>query len=381
MKKRLAILTILAACVATLMSGCDPTNLDNDGKQVRFTARSREFPSTKTGYSAYVTENNTLYQRIDWHDGDVLRIYSPKDEGNLWSPNMELQATNIIADNPYLKLVYSDYQLRATDDNGEAAISVDPADSRFSVAKLFNNGDNGLTWSGNAATFYGAYPVRDDRLIPHALDVDGETLQHLLMEIKIPGAKAQNAGTDADGQTGDSTFVSTMPLLAKNGPLTSGSQVKLDFYPYFSAFEFNLKSKDTQELTIESLKLEAQEGYISGHLYWDLTANTLTDLGSLGTNLKSITVPVGKTVSSTTDANVTIFGLPNDLKKMTLTIKFTMSGNLKATATLYLGDDTVFGARKKTRIKGLQMNGQWKIFIAAVDIDDWEEVGTTTLIM
>ena len=89
MKNRLAIITILIASAAMLLSGCDQTQ-EMGGKKVSFTARSKMFPSTKTAYSAYVTENNTVYQRIDWQDGDVLRIYSPKNQGNLWSPTMDL---------------------------------------------------------------------------------------------------------------------------------------------------------------------------------------------------------------------------------------------------------------------------------------------------
>lgn len=368
MKKRLAIITIIAASLVMLLSGCDPT-LEQGGKKVQFTAKSRGFISTKTSYSAYVTDpkDEKFYQRINWTPGDVIRLYSPKDEGNLWSPNMELQATNVIPENPYLKLVYSDYTLKAQDEEGNATIS---PDGRYSNAKLFNNGDNGLTWTGNPATFYGAYPVmdednngEDDRLVPHAMDVDGETLQHLLMEIKIPGA-----GTN--GQTGDSAFVSTMPLLAKTGPLTSGSAVKLDFDPYFSAYEFNLNAKE-EEITINSITLSATEGFISGHYYWDLTAGVgHPELGTPNTaDDKTITVSGSWQIKPATDnsvakpANITLFGLPNDLKKMTLTINFTVNGRT-GNAELYLGDNTVFGARQKTRIKGLALKGgQWQLEI------------------
>jgi len=371
MKNRLAIITILIASAAMLLPGCDQTQ-EMGGKKVSFTARSKMFPSTKTAYSAYVTENGVQYQRIDWKAGDVLRIYSPKDEGNLWSPNMELQAVNVIPENPFLKLVYSDYQLRDTDDNGNAAISVDPADSRFSVAKLFNNGDNGLTWTGNTATFYGAYPVSEDRIVPHALDYEsgGQTVQNLLMEVKIPNTQA-----------GDSAFVKTMPLLAKTANVTNGSPVKLDFDPYFSAYEFNLWSKD-QDVTITSLTVSAQTGFISGHHFWDLTAGqSRADLGTPNTDAdRTVTVSGSWTATTAEAANIHVFGLPNDLGKITLTIKFTVGGS-PATATLYLGDGTTFDARKKTRIKGLQIGGVWKIFIAAVDVDEWVEVGTTTLII
>ena len=204
------------------------------------------------------------------------------------------------------------------------------------------------------------------------------------MEIKIPGA-----GTGTDVQTGDSTFVSTMPLLAKN-TVANGGQVTLDFYPYFSAYEFNLKSKD-QDVTITSLTVSAQTGFISGHYYWDLTADTpdgaivpglpKSNLGTQNPDTdRTITISGSWTATTTQDANITIFGLPNDLGKITLTIKCTVGGS-PATATLYLGDDIKFDACKKTRIKGLQIGGVWKIFIAAVGVDEWQEVGTTTLII
>ena len=370
MKNRLAIITILIASAAMLLSGCDQTQ-EMGGKKVSFTARSKMFPSTKTAYSAYVTENNTVYQRIDWQDGDVLRIYSPKNQGNLWSPTMDLVPV-METDNSYLELMYSDYKLREKDDNNNAAISVDPADSRFSVAKLFNNGDNGLTWTGNTATFYGAYPVSEDRIVPHALEYEsgGQTVQNLLMEVKIPNTQA-----------GDSAFVKTMPLLAKTANVTNGSAVKLDFDPYFSAYEFNLWSKD-QDVTITSLTVSAQTGFISGHHYWDLTAGqSRSDLGSGNTDAdRTITITGSWTATTAKAANIHVFGLPNDLGKITLTIKFTVGGS-PATATLYLGDGTKFDARKKTRIKGLQIGGVWKIFIAAVGVEKWQEVGTTTLII
>ncbi|MBQ6302383.1 MAG: hypothetical protein IJK75_08365 [Bacteroidales bacterium] len=381
MKNRLAIITILIASAAMLLSGCDQTQ-EMDGKKVQFSARSKGYPSTKTSYSAYVTENNTVYQRINWEDGDRIRIYNPEKEGNLWAPDMTLVATVTDPNNPFLKLAYSDYVLReGTSDNRTIS-----HDGRYSKAKLFNNGDNGLTWTGNTATFYGIYPIDQNRLVPHALveDQSQQDHPHLLMEIKIPGA-----GTGTDVQTGDSTFVSTMPLLAKN-TVANGGQVTLDFYPYFSAYEFNLKSKD-QDVTITSLTVSAQTGFISGHYYWDLTADTpdgaivpglpKSNLGTQNPDTdRTITISGSWTATTTQDANITIFGLPNDLGKITLTIKCTVGGS-PATATLYLGDDIKFDACKKTRIKGLQIGGVWKIFIAAVGVDEWQEVGTTTLII
>ena len=105
MKNRLAIITILIASAAMLLSGCDQTQ-EMDGKKVQFSARSKGYPSTKTSYSAYVTENNTVYQRINWEDGDRIRIYNPEKEGNLWAPDMTLVATVTDPNNPFLKLAY-----------------------------------------------------------------------------------------------------------------------------------------------------------------------------------------------------------------------------------------------------------------------------------
>ncbi|MBQ6302379.1 MAG: hypothetical protein IJK75_08345 [Bacteroidales bacterium] len=389
MNNRFAIITILIASAAMLLSGCDQTQ-EQYGKKVQFSASTKGAPSTKTSYSGYFREkdNTPLYQRINWEAGDVIRIYSPKGEGNLWSPNMDLEATNVITGNPYLKLVFSDYTLNT--------ISPDPEKPWQSTAKLYNNGDNGLTWTGNTATFYGAYPVNDadndgmdEKLIPHALDYGsgGQTVQHLLMEINVPGA-------GENGQTGDSTLVSTMPLLAK-AVVQNGNPVKLDFYPYFSAYEFNLKSKD-QAMIINSLTVSAEEGYIWGRFFWDITSNTPFNYNSTPEHplneetSRTITVSRegGWAISPTQEANITIFGLPNDLGKITLTINFTTGGVTK-NATLFLYDPAnptgdsyaVFSACKKTRIKGLQIGGVWKIFIAAVDVDEWQEVGTTTLII
>ena len=166
------------------------------------------------------------------------------------------------------------------------------------------------------------------------------------------------------------------------GLKTSDGAVKLDFDPYFSAYEFNLWSKDDQELTITSLTLSATEGFISGHYYWDLTAGAgHPELGTPNTDAdRTVTVSGSWTISQTTAANITLFALPNNLSGLTFTIKFTMAGGAKGTAILDLTDsDIVFGARQKTRIKGLYLNGNWRIFIAAVDVDEWTELDVVTI--
>ncbi|MBR0500135.1 MAG: hypothetical protein IJJ72_03985 [Bacteroidales bacterium] len=406
MKKKLAIFTILAACVATLLSGCDPTNLDNNGKSVRFTARLKGGPSTKTSYSgAYEAVGDVNYERIDWNDGDVITIFSPEGQGNLWSPNNVLQVPKVIPDNSWLRLVYSNYVLKANgdeDDPEKATISPDPDQPRFSNANLFNQDKNGLTWTGNTATFYGAYPAPinesgsavTNRLVYHAYDHDNQ--QDLLFEIKIPGT----TGTGTDVQTGDPAFVSTMPLLARKANVENGKPVTLDFYPFFSAYEFNFKSEDEETITINSLTISATTGYIWGRLFWNLSAGTDPtgdtyqipgEQFEYGSELnpdanKTITLTKNLEISSSKDASVTLFGLPNDLSGITLTIKFTMASGAKGTATLRLrkdGNDVVFGAHKKTRLNNLYVNGNWRIFISAVSVDDWDYLddATTTLII
>ena len=114
----------------------------------------------------------------------------------------------------------------------------------------------------------------------------------------------------------------------------------------------------------------------------------------------TITFPGGTTISRTKQVTFTLFALPNDISKASITINLEVDGQEKprtlklqqqqknANNELVVGTDgkpvydwITFPAGHKARIKGLAVDkgATWKIFFG-VSVDDWKELDPTTIV-
>ena len=294
----------LLAAGSLLLAGCgkqDPS-ADTLPGAIRFTA-SAEAAGTKTAYSGVVTNG---VERIDWAEGDRIRIYSDK------------AVHRNAPDQPY-----ADYTV--------SSVGVDPSNAAWSRAGITPAGGNGLVWGStpDTYTFYGIYPVTDC----------------------ADGASGILCGTiDADQGSGDPAV-----NLPKYGCLTAARQaalsadVELPFAPAFTAFEFHITS-DTAA-TLLDFTISSASGPLSGP--FTVTYTGLTPAYSTTGTGRAIrlTFPTGVPVSPAAGCTFTVFALPLDILT-DLRISFTarLSSGTQVTRSLPLNDASgpvPFSGRRK----------------------------------
>lgn len=379
-------------CLAGMMlslAGCE-TTFEQKGREVKFTATSKGGVLTKT---AYDTETSG-YAPIKWEDTDVIRIYSPNEDFIL---NHDGQIhTNTGIEGEGYSYVYADYNLEGFSSVGhlrKATLANILLDDQGHTSSLYWK-----TTSGNA-TFYGVYPT--------TTGINWFKIGGLAFKVMIP---SDQTVTFTNGV--HSPSISSLPLIAMQQNVISGTPVDLNFYPAFTAFEFNLKSKQG-ELTLNSLTLKindeegdapSKNGYLTGAciyapalekkagdpfyilnskiFYFDeINKETASDPCQ---KELTITFPDATTISTTNQVTFTLFALPNDISKASITINLTADGQTKS-RTLKLQDQRrdendnlvvdangkpvydwiTFEAGHKARIKGLAVDGgsKWQLEI------------------
>ena len=365
---------LLLGAVMVALAGCDPT-LNLGDRKVIFSASSKGTPTTKTVYGTPVTSG---IQSINWTGDDKIRIYSPDtnvyvQNSDPTQPNGSWKPTDESFELDYW---YADYKLVPL--------------SNPSQASLENVGGNGLAWLGSGtATFYAAYPFNTP--ISATLP-DAEGKSYLRLAVQVPAS-----------QTGAATNVKDMPMIAIQPNVSSGSEVSLDFYPAFSAFEFHLKSADNQSLTLNSFTLSSgtTSEPLTGYCHYDL--NKLSDPDnrvaaegydshylkntwlSFDNKGNTIEIPLSQTVNSSDEAVFTLFTLPCALSNLSISVTFTPEGGSQMTKTLKLEyadhSPLTFKAGHKARITGLALEAgvQWNF---KIQLDDetlpWELITEST---
>ena len=336
MKRIIIIASLLGGVI--LLAGCQKEF--NKGREVRFVASSVPGPETRAAYSGEGTTTNGLltWERIDWQKGDVIRV---------WSDNAKTPSD----------ANYSDYKV--------SSVNTKSGDANRSQATVVNNAANGLTWDGvtGNSEFWALYP---------SSLAGSATTKNLSLTI----SKTQ---TEDDG-------LKNAPMVADVTGVSPNSEVTLEFYPAFTAFEITLTSED-KEITLNSFALTSTSTSLSGDYTAAVAAGGVTtytcpartdDNGSV-----EYTFDEGATISTTQSVTFTILALPQLLKDLTLDFSVTVDG---ATAHRKLalnknGSPIEFAAGSKHRIYGLAMPGNiWKF---TVDLDfevvEWIDGGTSNI--
>lgn len=223
---------LLPAFVAVfLLAGCEPENF-NFSKKVSFTAATKyENPTTatKTAYSGEEFEFNSLYwERIDWVNGDMIRIFSnvartPSDESS------------------------ADYKVTGvtTRDN-----------DKNSYATVTTVGSSGLEWGSGEHIFFGMYPSPATSDVPSATNftmaADGLTAT---ISGTIPTVQSVSKGTSTSPR--DTVYQPDMRYAYMSAATTasSGGEVNLEFKPLFNAFEFTIGNSAAESMVLKSAEL------------------------------------------------------------------------------------------------------------------------------
>ena len=365
-----------------LLSGCETFNHSKKSREVTFGARIYSGLATKTAYSGVtVTEgeepNKVTYERINWVDGDKIRIYSPEVVRRFSELNNDVEYH------------WADYSIVGS------TIDNTVNNGRSSQAKLqplnkdtdFSTG-NGLFWSddlvGQTASFYAVYPA------PSVDDASG--LVQTSDGWSPAGAKGTIScslpGTQAFSQKGNMEYA-FMTACAPN--VAFEDNVDLKFYPAYTAFEFHLAIDATasvNELYFGEFKLSSTVSSLFGN--YDVICNTTNpdnpaytcpafSDGTAGeddsaNNCINVDLNGYKLVKSgegNTELVFTVFALPQELKNLSISFEVGPSTGSYVTRTLdfkktenNVASWLSFKGCAKHVIKGLAMKGEmWMLQI------------------
>lgn len=364
-----------AASALVLLAGCQKT--PQSGQIVRFTAVSQPAVLTKVQYTGELDGGK---ERIDWKQGDAIRIYSSG-----------AKASN---DPSY---TWADYAVTA---NG----TKDGAKSKASISVSVSSPQGGLTWGSGTNTFYAIYPSPGGSA-DVATTVRGTS--GTPFNCTIPTAQEGTAISvkDLSDQSADINVYypnASAYHLAYNSLEEPATDTPLAFDPAYTAFHISAGHKDGDpNITIKSVTLKAASGNaVAGDFtaYYGGSAWTFgcPDYASGSNDAITFTFPGGNPVlSGTNKVEFVLYALPQNLTNLTLDFRVEISGAEKhrtlelktaAAGTYYghtyaAGESLIFNACKKAYIKGLLIPGAtWTIDtgttiqVKTTAVKDWTEV-------
>ena len=356
---------LLAAGVLLSLTGCQKGSFGKVGQEVRFGAVSGQ-PETRTSYSNSnegETPETTGWERIDWKIGDIFRVYSSVAARSNGSH-------------------FSDYYVNSVTKAG-----------KISKAGIENNEAGGLVWGEGTNDFYALYPY-------NAFEVTDNNGLVSAAKAEIPATQALTKAED--GEYYPDMNKAYMLAVAK---AEAKSTVELNFYPYFTAFEFEVCSD--KKMTIKGFKMSSSDkvdGFAATPLSGEFTATpaetkwTVGNAPEISDENRSVTAtfksPIELTLADgatkTNSAHFTVFAAPRDLTS--ITVEFTVEvDEVEETRSLFLsyaegnkqekaaGEPIVFAACKKHYFKGMLVPGSlWK-YTFNPTLDEWVEVKGVTL--
>ena len=352
---------LLFAGILLSLTGCQKGNFGEVGQEVRFGAVTGQ-PETRTSYSNSnegdtSTEN---WERIDWTKGDVFRVYSSVAK----RPNGDH---------------FSDYYVSSVTENGN-----------ISKAGIDNVESGSLAWGQGVNDFYGLFPN------------DGFTVAEA--NGKVSSATAEIPAEQALTKAEDGEYYPDMKyaFMLASAEAEPKSSVELDFYPYFTAFEFEVSADKTMEITgFRMISTDKGDSYAATPLSGEFKASfdedeskwTVGDAPEISDANRSITAtfePIALTLeegaTETNTAHFTVFAAPRDLTSITFEFTVKVDG-VEETRSLFVsyakgenaGKPVEFAACKKHYFKGVYIQDNWDFDYLTLDIDvlDWEEVKVT----
>ncbi len=310
--------------ILAVMTSCED-NLEFSRK-VKFSAAGgyQNGPKTKTAYSdKEYSEGTKTYERIDWVEGDLLKIVS------------DVATTETGAS-------YADYEV----------VGVSGTTSRISNAEVENADDNGLNWGPGTNTFYALYPS------PSTTGTGMQTG----VDISTTATGATFTGVIPRNQSvtlRDTVYQPVMnyAYMWAATATTATNSVDLAFQPAMTALEFTICNPESTLMKVTHLRLRALNNgtALTGTFTGTISKSTLAceytcPTGTSNNRYIDIDFSPALEIPGGESKSVTALALPQDLTG--LTVVLTLDGG--ETRTLELknssGEWYTFGATKKYHI-------------------------------
>lgn len=348
---------LLSAGIVLSLAGCQKGNTPGDlaGKAVKFGVSSGSI-GTRTSFTGEGTGSSTdefgrkilTHERINWAVDDEILIASD------------------FAAIPNTDTHFATYTVASMTEDGD--ISYAKLADKVSSEELFFDDEH------DSYKFWGIYPASAGA---------GAKLVTAKAEYAVSATQAPVGNPVTTNHTVDSKAVTlttltpdmTNAVMLAAAENQAATNVEMEFYPGFTAFEFTLTAKDT-EVGLTSVDLTTAEGQ-------SLAGNVSAAIKTGGNSTFTCTYPSDKKVTYTFPANTvisptkyltfTVFALPKTIEGLVL--EFHMSDGTVTKATLKYNDGPVsFDGVKKHCLRGIAVPGGWKFLWLDIDVMEWKQV-------
>lgn len=325
--KAIATLALMGAALVSL-AGCQEKEGMSRGRAVSFKVSSGNH-ETKASYSGTVTSGA---ERIDWANGDPIRIYCAAAKYGIANSN---SAPTLGSDQDQK---FADY-----------TVSGVAADGKLSNAKINSvngNGGKELLWGDNVQhDFYAVYPKPAAGGI--VTDITGK---------KVTGTV--NAAQNGDGRFSDGMVMVAHESIASPQGLTSSfkDEVFLKFSPITTAIKFSITNGETSNITVSKVELVSDIHPLSGEFVYNIGEGKVRDASVTAAEKKVTITPSPAKLLTANNANTYDFTflLRPDDNLDDLKIVVTTSTGIEYASELKIdGSAHTFNAGTKTSITGV----------------------------
>lgn len=292
---------ITAALLAAALLSCEREMESGEGKRVRFSVNAPTALITKTNYSGQT--DGTGVERIDWVDGDLIRIASAE---------VSAPAAH-----------RADYTLALKENSGRYS---------YATAAPADASGHGLIWGEGTHTFHALYPAPSatGTQTGLSLTVDGSgggTATLVLPEDQNPVSRT--TGYTNENYYGDMLlgYMTAMATAAE------GTDVTLSFTPAVTTYYVTVTNDTGAQMNLLSVALSSAQDALTGTYRAAVSASgirtyTYSEGGSwVGTPTRTdansrvrASFGTGRTLADGESLTVALFTLPRTQTQMTLTV-------------------------------------------------------------
>lgn len=324
--KALMAVTLIAA------TGCNQEELESSrGKDIVFGARSELSTITKTSYSG--TVNSSSEERINWEDGDLIRI---------WSDQVSAPSEK-----------YYDYSLTLKNNS-----------DKYSYANVDPIGEHGLQWGDGSHTFYAMYPAPVTTGAQSGLDITTSGGNGVITAV-LP-ADQSYAATRTNENNQDYYGDMRLAYMAATTTASAGSDVSLSFTPIVTTFYVTVTNTTGAAMTLKEVRLTSSTVAMTGTYKTTVTPADARSYeyyqsGSyVGTLTKTddncyVKAAFSSGLSLAVDESVTValFALPQNIYNLTLTVTSDETGPVSLPMTDTSDNPLAFTAVRKHNLNNI----------------------------
>lgn len=339
MKLNRPILALAAICL--LSAACTREELSEHSKDIHFGAKTPVSHITKTVYSYHQeTVGTELWERIDWENGDLIRILC-----DATSPK------------------YFDYDIALASTQGVTS---------FATAAP-HGAEHGLQWGSGTHTFFSMYPSEAASGVQSgvALELTGSTTARATAV--LPADQSASARTVTLDDSSAASYYGNMNLAYMTAAVEAAEgteEVTLSFKSMVTTFFVMVVNTTGNPMTLKKVELTSSSSALTGqyrialdknnsrpgsYQYWD-GSSWVNSLSASGRNSIYAAFPSGVSIPASGNNSITValFALPHEITNLTLTVTADETGPISLPIK-YNGSFLSFAGENKHNINNVSV--------------------------